>query len=477
MAKKLSIILVLVVLLGGLGVTLALLSKDNRSTAITAFPESEPLEYLIDFQGAEFGGIASVTVKNSAGEYTVLGGETAHIAGWESLISYTYPLTRIIETAIAVNTLGLVAESGANLAVYGLDNPRVELWIQPNQGDGAVLYIGNEAPDYSTVYICTEEGAVHQTGKWGIEAFLSGIFDFVDMEISPNGEDNGNSGFVFDQITLGGTVRPDGPVTVSYLPDETADNVFIRNDYHISGPIEAALNMEAGYNTLNTVMGLKGDKAVARVAGDQDLAPYGLDRPYSTVSVSGILGQGLGGLGLRASKPDGSGNVYVYREGAELVYQVAASTIPWLEISWWDLMTHMIIIPYIDRVAQVEINTPTRRTAFNLSGEGDNFRVEAQGRELNTAYFRRYYQTLLAAIYDDYTETKIPPGAQPFLEIVYRYRDDRTPDRIAFYNTDARRALASLNGGRPFYIFSSYTTKVLTDLETILQNQNVLPYL
>jgi hypothetical protein len=477
MVKKLVIILVLVVLLGGLGVTLVLLGKDDSSTTTAATPEPEPVEYLFNFWDDEFGGIASVTVKNSAGEYTILGGEDPYIPGWESVISNTYPLSRLVSVAHSVSTWGMVAEAGANLAIYGLDNPRAELRVQPNQGDGAVLYIGNEAPDGSSVYVRTEGGAVHQVGKWDMETFLQGFFDFVDMEISPAGEDDGMGGFVFEQITLGGTARTDGPVTVSYIPEETVANTLIKNEYHISGPVTNKLNLEKGYNILKTIMGLQGDKAVARVAGDRDLAPYGLDRPYSTVSVNGTLGQGLGGFGLRASKPDADGNVYVYREGAELVYQVAASKISWVEASWWDLMERMIIMPFIDGVAQVEIRTPARQVIFYLSGEGDDLKVENQGRELDTGYFRRYYQTLLAAVYDEYTGEKIPPGAQPFLETVYRYRDSRTPDRISFYSTDSRRVFTSLNGGRPFYTFAAYTDKVLKDLEIILQNQNVLPYL
>ncbi|MDR3247432.1 MAG: DUF4340 domain-containing protein [Treponema sp.] len=478
MAKKLVFILVMVVLVAGLGITLIILGKDDSVTTTPAYPESAPMEYLVDLWGDEFGGIASLTVINSTGEYTILGGDPPYIPGWESVISGSSPLEQLISMSSSINTQGLVAEKGANLAVYGLDHPRAELRIQPNQGEGAVLYIGNEAPDNSSVYILKEgDGAVHRTGKWNVDMYLQGIFDFVDRTISPAGQDNGEGGFVFDRITLGGTARTDGPVTISYIPEETAPTGLIKNEYHISGPIETMLNMEAGYNILKTIMGLQGDTVIARVAGDRDLAAYGLDRPYATASVSGILGQGLGGFNLRASKPDANGNVYIFREGTELVYQIAASTIPWIEAGWWDLMGRMVIVPFIDEVAQVEIITPARQVAFNLSGEGSDLKVEAQGNELNSSYFRRYYQTLLAATYDEYTEERIPSGTQPFLEIVYHYRNDQRQDRLSFYGADSRRPLVSLNGNRPFYTFSSYTGKVLSDLGIILENRNVLPYL
>jgi hypothetical protein len=160
-----------------------------------------------------------------------------------------------------------------------------------------------------------------------------------------------------------------------------------------------------------------------------------------------------------------------------MVYQIAASQIPWLEISWWDLMDRLIILPFIDEIAQVEVNTPARPVAFKLDNTGEDLTVEALGTVLDTAYFRTYYQTLLTAIYEEYTEEKIPAGTRPFLETVYHYRDGRPSDRVSFYASASRRVLTSLNGRRPFYTFSAYTDKVLADLDRILEGKRVIPYL
>jgi hypothetical protein len=417
-------------------------------------------------------------VKNSAGEYTVRAGDPPTVPAYESLISNTFSLTRILNNAGALASQGLVTEDGVNLSVYGLDRPRAELHIQPNKGNGVVLSIGNEAPDGSSVYVCKEgDPAVYQAGKWETESFLQGILDLVDKEVSPQLEDDGYGAFKFEQITLGGTVRLDGPVQIVH---ENQDNVLagrVRNNYRIIRPIDTSLDMDKGLNALKALVGISADRAIARIAGPGDLAAYGLDRPYSTAIVSGTLGQGLGGFALRATKPDADGNIYIHRDGAELVYQVAAERIPWLEMSWWDLMTRLIILPYIEDIAQVEVRGPARSVIFALSGTGDDLVVEAQGLTLDTSFFRGYYQTLIGAMYQEYTEEKISAGALPFLETVYRYRDGRPPDRVSFYAAASRRVLVSLNGRRPFYAFSAYTDKVLSDLDRILEGKRVLPYL
>jgi hypothetical protein len=467
----------MVVLLGALGLALVLLRRGEPAAA-SPLANLPPVEYLFDYRDDSFGGLASVTVTNSTGEYTVLPESPPRIPEWESLISNTYPLARVVDIGRSLVSRGLVVEDPEDPAIYGLDRARAQVEIRTNRGDGTTLYIGSAAPDGISVYVRLEGSpAVYQAGRGDAETFLQGIFDFVDKEVSPPGEDNGYGGFEFGEIVLGGAARPDGLVRIVHEAQENVATGRLKNEYRIAGPVEGTLNLDKGYGALNTVMGIQASRAVARIAGEGDLAAYGLAAPYSTVQVSGTLGQGLGGFGLRASLPDEDGNVYIYREGSELVYQVAASALPWLTVTWWDLMDRLIILPFIDDVARVEVNSPGRRVTFSLSGEGDELVVEAQGGILDTGDFRKYYQTLLTALYDEYTEERIPPGAASVLEIVYHYRDGRTPDRVSFYNAGSRRVLTSLNGGRPFYTYAAYTGKVLSDLDRILEGKKVLPYL
>jgi hypothetical protein len=474
-AKRLIFILSMAALLGVLSLGLFLLKRPGNSPPAPALNIPE-VEYLIDYRDEAYGGLDSVVVRNEKGEYTVIPGDPPIIPGWESLIVNTFPLARIVDISDSLSSRGLV-EDAADPAVYGLDKPRAQVDIKTKSGQGTTLYIGGDVPDGAGIYVRLEGRAeVYQAGRWDIDSFFQGIFDFVDREISPQLPDDGYGGFEFGEITLGGAVRTDGPVRIIHDVQDPIPG-RLKNDYRLSGPIEGALNMDRGYNILKSIPGLSADQVIARIYGPADLASYGLDRPYSTVAVTGTLGQNLGGFSLSASKPDTDGNVYLCREGGELVYQTAASKLPWLEATWWDLMERMIIIPYIDDIARVEVNSPQRRTAFVLTGEGDELKVEAGGAAVDTGFFRSYYQTLLSAVYDEYAEERLPSGGSPLLEIVYHYRDGRPLNRVSFYPASSRRVLTSLNGGRPFYTYSAYITKVLTDLDRLLEGQKVVPYL
>ncbi|MDR2376686.1 MAG: DUF4340 domain-containing protein [Treponema sp.] len=473
MSKKIVFIIVMVVLLAAMGFTLTMLRRETP--VVSTLSDLPPVEYIINYWGDEFGGLASVTIYNEKGEFSVVPGDPPAIPGWESLIPSTYPLTRILDVCTGLISQGLVVEEEVDLSIYGLDQVRAQAEIKTNRGDGTTLYIGNEAPDKSSVYVRLEGSSqVHRAGKWDIDNLLQGIFDLVDKEISPQLASDDSGSFEFSEISLGGTVRPDGLIRVVPITEEMSSRSRISDLYRLISPVETALNLDKGLPILQTIPGIQADSVIARVYGPDDLARYGLDNPYSTAAISGTLGQGFA---LRASSPDANGNVYIFREGSELVYQVAASKFSWLTVTWWDLMKKMIILPFIDSVARVEVISPQRQVAFDLSGEEDELKVESGGTVLNTDDFRKYYQTLIGAIYDEYSEERIPAGAQPVLEIVYHYRDGQTPDRVSFYASSSRRVLSTLNGRRPFYTYLAYVEWVLNDLDQVLQGKKVQPYL
>ncbi|MDR1637065.1 MAG: DUF4340 domain-containing protein [Treponema sp.] len=476
MTKKLIFIGLMALLLASLGVVFVLL---NREEAKPSFASSlPPAEYVADLSGEEYGGVASVTVRNAGGEFTVTDGDPPVLEDYNEYVTDNYPLSRIISVSQALYSREIVADNPENLAPFGLDTPLAEVRVRPVKGEDLTIYVGNTAPDGYSAYVRREGSpAVYLANSSDTENYLKKVVDFFDPEISSAGEQEEGGMPPFERIVLGGVVRNGQEAVVYKSEEETDSKRVVANPLRISsGSVDAGLNMDKGWNALSPLFGLTADR-VAAVAEERDLARYGLDKPYSTAAVSGTLGQGLGGFSLSVSRPDAAGNVYIRRAGSDLVYEAAASKLPWLELGWFDLMNRMILLPYIDSVAAVEVITPERTVTFTLSGEEDDLKVNADGRELDTSYFRTYYQTLLYASYDEYTTETIPSGAGPFLRIRYRYRSGAPADTISFYATGSRRVLTSFNGAKPFYTHSVYTDRVLADLDSLLAGNKVMPYI
>jgi hypothetical protein len=343
------------------------------------------------------------------------------------------------------------------------------------------LYIGAEAPDGSNRYVMKEgDSVIHLVSLTDTRDCFRRALDFADRTVTFPAESQ--STIVFDTITLGGHVRGTEPVTILYKDnrDQKGNDPgggLLSNPYRIIWPVEVAVSLDRGLPVLQNLFGIQATRIVARIGGDFSPVDFGLDDPYATVAVSGIPGEGRGAFSLRTSVPNEQGMVYLQRDDSDLVYEIDGSKLSWLGVTFFDLMEHLVILPFIDSVSSVELRRRDSLVSFVLSAEEDDLVVKAGDTIIDTVIFRSFYQTLITAMYDEYYDKPLQEGAVPVLEIIYRYRDGRPPDRVAFYSATSRRVLTSLNGLRPFYTHAAYVDKVVADCERILEGQKVLPYL
>jgi hypothetical protein len=486
LVKRILVIVLLAALAGALAVFMLIFSRDKPAAAVSFPAPEEPVYLPAAGEGRE---LSRISVENEQGGFIIakvpeedsfegfLGG--FFIEGFEGLPVNTGALSFTVSRLSRLRSREIVAEE-ADPAPFGLADPAARVTLLFADGTAGVVYIGAPAPDGINRYVMSGDGpAIHLVSATDLGDCFNRALDFVDKTITPPSESPET--IVFDTITLGGLVRGKEPVTIVYSPepeDPSAAPGLLRNPSRIVRPLEAGVNLDRGMPVLQTLFGLQADRVAARLGGDVSRADFGLAEPYSTVAVSGTLGDGLGGFSLRASAPTAEGLVYIQPEGSDLVYELEVSKLSWLGAGFFDLMDRLVLLPFIDSVASVELRGQEARASFALSGEGDDLVVRAGDTPIDTANFRRFYQTLVAAIYDEYCDIPVPEeGVPPLLEIVYRYRNERAPDTIVFYPASSRRVLTSLNKGRPFYTYRAYTDKIAADLERLLAGEKVLSYL
>jgi hypothetical protein len=476
--KRILIIAVLVLVIAGLGVTVLLLGKGDAAPV----QEGETAEYIIN--SAQDGDISRIAVKNESGEYEILApardGEALFIPGLEDLKLDSFSLSVTRNRLSLLMSRGFIS-GGEDLALFGLSEPRAVVTVSFAGGGERTILIGNDAPDGANAYICTlGEDGVYLASRRDLENCLFRSLDFVDKTVvetvaNPSGEGVPPE---FESIELGGAVRRDEPVRIVKAEGPPPDRSGMAyNPYQIVQPVHAKVGIDKGLPNLEALFNLKAVRVARFVTDPGELAEYGLAEPYSVATVLGTLGSGLGGFSLRASAPAEDGRIYLLREGVPLIYEVAFDTVPWLELSFFDLMDKLVILPFIDTIARLEVSGPDHSYSFTLSGEGDGLTVQSGGETVDTANFRTLYQTVLTAMYESYTRELPAIGSVPLLEIRYHYRDGRPGDRLSFYPATARRVLLSYNSGRPFYTYSAYVDKVLTDCAQVLAGKKVRSYI
>jgi len=463
----------MLIVLTSLGVAVFILTGEKETSP--AMEQADEAEYI--YVTGSINDVRYVTIRNGHGEYTVRGGEIPSIAGYDDLPISIFYFLNILDVSSRLTSYGLVTDEAADLSVFGLDPAQAQLIIQSDSGIVTILLIGYNAPDGNMYVKLDESPEVFLASYFDVSIFLGSLFSLVDTSLTPFAQMDKDETIVFDKIVLGGSVR-EAITIMNTVKSDSNIGFGLISPFEVTSPVNAAVSMD-NIAMLESMFGLYADRFVANISGNSntrsdELSRYGLSQPWSTLDLTAA------GFNYRLvfSEPDGSGKVFIHREGTTYIYEGRVVNFPWFEIGHFDLMNKIVILPYIDNIASIDIKTPQRTVTFLLTGENEKLAVRAAGIDIDTGNFRTFYQNLIGARYDEYNEYSAGEQHLPFLEIVYNYRDrNKNADTVSFYQATARRVLTSLNGGRAHFTLSAYTDKILSDLDIILSGERIRPYL
>ncbi|MFV0401168.1 MAG: DUF4340 domain-containing protein [Oscillospiraceae bacterium] len=495
MKKKLILLGVAVLVVAGLVVALVLLNG-QEPVAEESSQEYTPVEVNYILGGENAPAATEVTIKNQYGEYTIyaLPGSSDTVSGSYAIKGMedyqVTSLSSLMTSAKVSSVKSVVTEKADDLGVFGLTNPQATVSIKYEDNTSATLLIGDAAPagegyyakrgDSDTVYLLSP--------STGAAKFLDDKLTLMDKTLTGGtaGSDE-EAASQFGRVELGGTVRGEEPVIIEALPEDevTSASGMVLTSHRIVSPIRVNLAYQRGSDVLAKAFGLVADKVVDAGKTPENLAKYGLEEPYSTISIELVQqyqeGETIKTMtipySLQVSAPQADGSVYLVTGSSELIYQIQASALPWLESTAFDLMDRMIVMPFIDKVASIKLEGEGVETSlFNLSGESSDLVVQINDSPVDTANFRAYYQTLIGTSYDSIPEEELPEDAREIFAITYNYREGGA-DVVKFYEGPSRKVYATLNDGDPYLVLTSYLDRIKEDLGKILAGEDVKSFL
>lgn len=481
MNKKIIQLLALVLVLAGMIVAVVLLRGGNEASTGEESSASDSI-YITGSDPAPF--VKQVQIKNETGAYTIVNGNLNAIqqanspapnytlSGAESLPVSSALLAAPINSAAALTAKSIVTQG--DFATYGLDKPRATVTVVYENATATIL-VGNDAPGGEGTYVANSgSDTVYLAQSTPVADFLKPRLDYMDKVVT-GGTAQTTS---FTKLTLSGTAYPE-PIVVQATPETTMEAGGISFGTHsIVSPVSAGMDMQDGLPSLLSVFGLTADAVVADNTDPATLEKYGLAEPYATAIVvvdNKADAPVVDNFTLNVSQPDAQGVVYLTKDGTPLVYSLSAEAVPWLGKSLFDLMEKTAILPSIDAVASVVVDTQDKSYTFNLTGEGDTLAVTLDGKEVDIKNFKQLYQTLISARYEEQATGE--PTGEPVLRYTYRYRDSgKASDIVQFYPGPSRRAFIKLGTGTLFFTQSVYVDRVLEDIVKIAMGQDVKSY-
>lgn len=429
----------------------------------------------------------TVNVVNEYGSFTIVntnpdaasGSRQFTLLGFEDFPLQAIRISSVADWSWSMIANGVISEEGHNLAGFGLLNPAATITIRYLDDTSAVLHLGDSAPGGGLYAIREGDPTVYLLFQSVADSFLRRDLDFISLEVTEHPRELP----IITRAVLGGSVRPE-PIIVEEVTEAQREALSrsgrLMASHLITSPLNQRLNMDSGLEPLAFSYALTAHSVEARFDSPGELSRWGLSEPYSTIEIESSSHESFK---LIASEPDENGMVYLVREGMPLVYNVAAASLPWLELDTFTMMDKLLILPFIDTVSVVEVHTPRHDLRIELEGEGQDITVIVNGVPYTAAEgvdparnFRTFYTDLISANYHAFTDEQLPANPQILLQITYHYHEGGPPDVVTYYEGTARRVFVRLNNETPMLGLSTFLDHIDRSIASFLAGEQVRPF-
>lgn len=462
--KKMLLILGLAAVLL-LGTAAVLLGTDESSSPENQTETSAEgqMEELVGLTAEQ---IDTIEITNDTGNY-IISRTDAGLMTVDAVQSYA------LNQALLQSALGIldsfsgevIFEEAYDEEKYGLDEPAAQLKITSGDTEKTV-YLGNYNEGASAWYVKTDEADKLYSIASGIgDWFLYSPFKYVDTELIRSF--NSSTDELLDRLTRVKIERPDLEEPLEIVADE-GEAAAYTSSYVIISPVEVRTSYQTMNSQIGGLFGLRADETVG-VYKEADAAAYGMDAPAMTMTVDHDGITEVFTVGAEAE----DGVRYLITSENDLLYTISELKLAFLHVTADDLFFEMALLPNISTVEQVTLEFAEERYTFDLEhgAEAKDLTVQMDERELDANLFRKYYSFLLEIDIEKLNTEEI--GTERVMAVTFQYADG-TEDLVEAYATEeARRMSIYVNGNASFEGRLAYVEKAKTELEHLLNGQDI----
>ncbi len=408
--------------------------------------------------------IASLKVTNAAGGFEFFRAEDGamYLRGAEKHL-YNTRLQKQLYTNAATYLLAIEKlEAHDELSTYGLTPETACATVEITTTDGAYhkLLFGDKLATGGSYYAMLDgRDAVYVVDTMLESALFCTPQDFIFPLMVPTIDQS-------DYTSISAfSLKKNGEQFVNIekmSPDEEAQSV-IYGQYKMTYPAAYTPSSENMTTILQSFISFCADRVLDYGITEEKLAYYGFK-----TGMKYEISYTYGGVEyvLYFSGKTGNNTYYVYSPLFDLIGEISADKIAYLE---WDLIKFVdrnIFMINIDSIAAIDLIYQGGSASFALSGEGDTLAVTCNGTAIDTKNFRYFYKSLLSVCIDGYEA--LSQNTFPYISLIVTTRGGQILD-FEFYEVGSLKAFFTLNGFGEFYVHRDYLRTVLSNL-TKLQN-------
>ncbi len=477
----LALFLVVAILFGGTFAVIKLIPKKE-----TATDTNKDIEVV----ALESENIKEMTVKNKNGNFKFCWEETKtksnetgetetsinwYIKGYDKELTDSDLILNIVNNVIDIDAIRVIDKNAG--VDFGFEKPVATATFETTDNKKETVYVGAKSPDNSGAYVkLASKDEIYLVGG-DIDETLS--FSDIDLASTqpqpalmlPEKYSEYCSGVAVekaDYVTVEGVNFPEKMV----FKQITDKDVALFNSYEV---IEPERRMAQNIETIFLVFtgGFNTNGAYSYDVKSETLKKLKLDKPDFVLSA--VFDDYTYSYKFKKQK---DGNWAVIGNDSKNVKKVTLEDCNFLSYTTTDLYNPTVFMTNIDDVSNLTIKTQKDTYSFDIAANpnGDDtnkYKVTMGKKSFKSSYFQSFWQYLcmLQAI-DFETEKNV---GKTELTITYNYKNkDKEPTVVTFAKENAVRYQYSVDGVAMGKVGSSDYTKILKNLERLLEGKQVV---
>lgn len=438
--------------------------------------------------------IASVTIKNSTGEYELVRSSDGKVTmkGAESVPLLSETVSNLFTSVQIIYSENLIEADVKDLSVYGLDTPAVTLSVNSTRGFTDVFLIGDKTPDGGAYYFLIDG----ETTVWCVNTYFaervmkpqSGFFDltvskpyeeadFISLSIDYNDK---SKNYEFRQAT-------DKENSANLYADSmvmTSPFLFGANTSNVRGAARsvASLSADGVVNVAPTAEDLKkygftSSSPVVRIGFEVDVSQKtvdGVTNPYYDSTATESKKITLYSTYLIGGKENGK--LYLMYDDTNVIYAVSDEYFGFVDYTPDKFCQSLVFIRYLNDLSAFEVKGGGRTFKFDVSTEiGDDGSVTYHGyyngKELTAKYMQNLYREIISV---SNLGLASDPGGKAAVTVTC-YGKNGNDSKVEFVplGNDGLYYFCRVNGTGHFYVSSALLDRILKDAQALSEGKEV----
>lgn len=489
MKKNTKIILGSVIGLAVLGAaTLALVLTQPKDDTADSGTSSDTSVSITDYETDD---ISTLTIKNESGEYTInrLGKEKWGIDSIPEALANSSSYSTAMSSAGGMSAKQVVEENATDLAKYGFDKPTatVKMTFKDNKAEDMTCLIGIKYEGENSWYVKTDKSnTVYLVSNSGVSFAMNDELSYVNKSTLVASYDSEN-----DTVNRVRVERKDleKDIVLDKLPEETEkefSSTYVA--YAMSSHNGILADDELDQKVVYGLYGISASGVFAVSPTDEQKKQAGLDDPDCTVTMVSnedtVTKLTIGSAVYTVTKNEETGEeirsitgYYGMLSDKDAIYVFSPDNLPWLTVTPESILYKLFLTPYIYYLDGVTIYDSDRKAYdFKITGDADNSSFSYDGKEVDAAKFKSFYQYLLSAYAEQIYLDDLTDDNKFIAGITYDHREEgKENDVVEFYSSESdRTCIIVVNGDVRYKVRQVYATRLLDNLNALLTGGEIV---